>query len=239
RCWAFRRFWAFCRGDATSAFCNARKERVTSDMYFFFFLTPPRSFAGVPWMASASTFRRQMAYDSGSEPFRHPSTGSQLSVVHSSASLQFGVVPATQPAVGSQVSVPLQALLSLQSIGVPAHWPPPHVPPVVHRLPVATAQAVPFGRSVCWQPLGWQLSSVHGLPSSQFAGVHTTLGLPGAGQLGLMMGSWTHPAGSAQGGAGGEASPSAQVGGGAGTRGFGPRLAPGVHAPAPWRARAS
>ena len=32
---------------------------------------------------------------------------------------------------------------------------------------------MPSARGVCWQPLAWQLSSVHGLPSSQLAGVHT------------------------------------------------------------------
>ena len=117
-----RRFWAFFRGDATRAFWSALSDVVICDMYFFFFLTPPMSFAGVARRASASTFRRQMANEPGSALFLQPSTGSQVSVVHSSPSLQFGVVPAMQPALGSQVSTPSQALLFRHCTGTaPTH----------------------------------------------------------------------------------------------------------------------
>ena len=55
-------------------------------------------------------------------------------MTHTSLVLQFGGVPATQPVAGSQLSIPLQTLLSLHWSGVPVHVPLLHVSPVVHAL---------------------------------------------------------------------------------------------------------
>jgi len=81
------------------------------------------------------------------EPFgtavvRHPSRGSQLSVVHTLPSLQTGGVPAVQVPLW-QVSSPLQ------------------------RLP--SAHEEPFGSTVLLQTPALQTSLVHGLPSAQSA----------------------------------------------------------------------
>jgi hypothetical protein len=89
----------------------------------------------------------------------------------SSHGLLFGVY--TQPEAGLQLSS-VHPLPSLQTTDdPPLHDPPLHASPVVHALP-SSHEAVLF---VCSQPVaGLQLSSVHGLPSSQLEGappVHT------------------------------------------------------------------
>src|SRR5262249_9180250 len=158
--WALRRFFAFWRGDAASAFCSAFSEPFTSCMNLFFFLIPPSAWAGVPWTSSARRFIRQRAYDAGSDPFWHPSTGSQVWVGHASPLPQFGGVPLTHPVAGSHVSTPLQTLLSVHCTGVPVQVPLLQTPPVTHFEP---ASHVPPVVGVWAQPLfGSQESSVQG-----------------------------------------------------------------------------
>src|SRR5262249_20695204 len=136
-------------------------------------------------------------------------------------------------------STPLQALLSLHSIGVPTQWPALHAAPIVHT-PLPSSQIVPSGSATCWQAPAWQLSAVHGLPSSQPAGVHTMTGPTGV-QAGLFTGMCTHPLGSEQGRSVVHASPSSQFAGRGvpATHGFEPGLAPGLHVSTPSHARPS
>jgi hypothetical protein len=127
-----------------------------------------------------------------------PNTGSQVSVVHTLASLQLSARPATQkdprqvslplhtlpsghgvppgtvtkaqPLAGLQPSV-VQALPSLQTSGVP----PLHVPLWQLSAPLQalpSRQGVPLARGAFAQPkTALQVSPVHGLPSPQASGV--------------------------------------------------------------------
>jgi hypothetical protein len=82
----------------------------------------------------------------------------------------------TQPVAGSQLSR-VQLSLSSQTMTVPPQLPPPQTSLAVQALP--SSQGTVFG--VCSHPPGPQLSSVHGLPSSQpptpahAPAVHTSL----------------------------------------------------------------
>jgi hypothetical protein len=82
-----------------------------------------------------------------------------------------------QPKTGSQLSV-VHTLASLQSSGVPGvHTPAWQVSPPLHTL--ASLHEVPFSTGVLAQPVAAsQLSAVHTLPSLQSSalpGVHTPL----------------------------------------------------------------
>jgi len=114
---------------------------------------------------------------------------SQVSVVHTSLSLQFGGVPATHPLAGSHVSTPLQTLLSLQVTAGPAQTPAVQVSPVpprpvpVHMLP--SLHAAPSGSGMFEHALLAQLSVVHGLLSSQLNGPPATH-VPVVGVFGVL-----------------------------------------------------
>jgi hypothetical protein len=64
----------------------------------------------------------------------HPLPTSQESSVQSLESSQSRAVPGWQPLTGSQVSVPLQALASSQTTGVPVQDPAEHASLVVQAL---------------------------------------------------------------------------------------------------------
>jgi hypothetical protein len=127
-----------------------------------------------------------------------PRTGSQLSVVQTLPSLQFGGVPAVQLPLW-QVSAPLQTVASAHDVpfATGGFWQPAtgsqlslvhglpsvqlgavpgvHVPDWQVSAPLqtlASAHDVPFVTLACWQPAtGSQLSVVHGLPSLQLRAV--------------------------------------------------------------------
>jgi hypothetical protein len=107
-----------------------------------------------------------------------------VSVLQTSLLLQFGGVPATQPTAGSQVSTPLQTLLSLHCSGIPVHVPLVQTSPVVHAEP--SLHAVPSAAGVWTQPVpGLQLSSVQELPSSQVSPAPATH-VPVVGVFGVL-----------------------------------------------------
>ena len=101
----------------------------------------------------------------------HPVAGLQLSAVHGLLSSQVGGVPATHPVVGLQVSMPLQALPSLQLTAVPVQIPPVQASPVVHML--LSLHGVPFRTGVFEHVLFAQLSVVQVLLSLQGSGFTT------------------------------------------------------------------
>src|SRR5689334_11395393 len=103
-----------------------------------------------------------------------PSVLSQASVVQRAPSLHCGAMPATQPVVGSHVSVPSQALPSLQLSGVPGRQFPPG-PQVSTPLQTLLSRQSAFrvqhpGVTVWTQApvVGSQESAVQRAPSSQF-----------------------------------------------------------------------
>jgi hypothetical protein len=101
----------------------------------------------------------------------HPVAGLQLSAVHGLLSSQVGGVPATHPVAGLQVSMPLQALPSLQLTAVPVQIPPVQASPVVHML--LSLHGVPFRTGVFEHVLFAQLSVVQVLLSLQGSGFTT------------------------------------------------------------------
>jgi hypothetical protein len=102
----------------------------------------------------------------------------QLSAVHGLLSSQLSGVPATHPVVGLHVSMPLQALPSLQLIAGPLQTPPVQMSPVppgpvpVHML--LSLHGVLFATGVFEHRLFAQLSVVHGLLSLQGSGFTTS-----------------------------------------------------------------
>jgi hypothetical protein len=153
-----------------------------------------------PWQVSVPLqtlpSRHDVPFNTG--VLAQPLTGSQLSVVHTLASLQLSVVPAVHvpawhvspplqtlpsvhevpfvtgvlehPKTGSHESV-VQTLESLQVSAVPVVQEPLwQVSAPLQMLP--SAHAVPFRTGVLLQPLtGLQLSLVHTLPSLQLSAV--------------------------------------------------------------------
>ena len=108
---------------------------------------------------------------SGVGSLTHPVAGLQLSAVHGLLSSQVRGVPAAHPVVGLQVSMPLQALPSLQLTAAPVQIPPVQASPVVHML--LSLHGVPFRTGVFEHVLFAQLSVVQVLLSLQGSGFTT------------------------------------------------------------------
>ena len=81
--------------------------------------------------------------------FRHPSDASQLSSVHSVPSSQSGATPAWHPLPVSQVSNPLQASPSSQTMATCVHAPLSSQMSSVHALPSSTQASPGSARQPC------------------------------------------------------------------------------------------